>query len=142
MDGSSSGLAKLEGVMMCPVIHLDTNCMISYAGEVSESVVARVEEWIMEDRKLCCSAMAWAEFLCGPILPEEVSDMEALLNQVAPVTPFLALEGARLFKETRRRSRSLADCLIAATAIAAHAPLASNNRDNFAPFVPHGLELL
>jgi predicted nucleic acid-binding protein len=126
--------------MVSPV-HLDTNYMIAYAGEANADVVIRFEKWILEDRKFCCSAMVWAEFLCGPVLSEEIAAMETLLHAVAPVTPELASEGARLFRETGRRSRSLPDCIIAATAIAAKAPLATNNRDDFAPFVPHGLKL-
>jgi predicted nucleic acid-binding protein len=127
---------------MASSIHLDTNYLIAYAGEASADVVASVEQWIVEDRKFCCSAMAWAEFLCGPVLPEEIAAMESLLHGVLPVTPELAADGARLFRETGRRSRSLPDCIIAATAIAANAPLATLNLSDFTPFLPHGLELV
>lgn len=122
-------------------VHLDTNYLIAYAGEFSSEVVNQVEGWIREDRGLCCSGMAWAEFLCGPVLPEEIAATETLLSEVLPITPDLAAEGARLFRETGRRSRSLPDCIIAATAIAAKAPLATINRDDFTVFLPHGLEL-
>ena len=44
--------------------------------------------------------------------------------------------------EVVRRSRSLPDCMIAATALAAKAPLATKNRNDFAPFLPYGLELI
>jgi predicted nucleic acid-binding protein len=94
---------------MASSIHLDTNYLIAYAGDASVDVVANVEQWILEDRKFCCSAMAWAEFLCGPVLPEEITAMESLLHGVLPVTPELAAEGARLFRETGRRPRSLPD---------------------------------
>ena len=127
---------------MDSAIHFDTNYLIAYAGEVSEEVVAKVEEWIVEGRKFYCSAMAWAEFLCGPALPEEIAAMESLLHGVLPVTPELSAEGARLFRETGRRSRSLADCIIAAAAIAAKAPLATLNFSDFNPFLSHGLELI
>lgn len=127
---------------MASLVHLDTNYLIAYAGESSADVVACVEGWIVKDQKFCCSAMAWAEFLCGPVLPEEIAAMETLLHSVLPVTPELAAEGARLFRETGRRSRSLPDCIIAATAMAVRQPLATLNRDDFAPFLPHGLELV
>jgi predicted nucleic acid-binding protein len=123
-------------------VHLDTNYLIAYAGGISAEVIQRVEHWISQDRKLCCSAMAWAEFLCGPIEPEDIAAMEILLDHVEPVTPELAAEGARLFRQTGRRSRSLPDCLIAATAIAAQAPIATNNHADFTPFLPHGLQLV
>lgn len=127
---------------MAAPLHLDTNYLIAYAGEASADVVANVEQWIVEDRKLYCSAMEWAEFLCGPVLPEEIAAMESLLHGVLPVTPGLAAEGARLFGETGRRSRSLPDCIIAATAIASKAPLATLNLSDFNPFLPHGLEFV
>jgi predicted nucleic acid-binding protein len=34
------------------------------------------------------------------------------------------------------------DAMIAATAIVAKAPLATSNRDDFKPFLAHGLELI
>ncbi|MFU8893143.1 MAG: PIN domain-containing protein [Luteolibacter sp.] len=123
-------------------IHFDTNYLIAYAGEASAEVVTNVEQWIVEDRKFYCSAMAWAEFMCGPVLPEEIAAMEFLLHGVLPVSPELAAEGARLFRETGRRSRSLPDCIIAATAIAAKVPLATLNLSDFDPFLPYGLELV
>jgi predicted nucleic acid-binding protein len=123
-------------------IHFDTNYLIAYAGEASADVVANVEQWIIEDRKFYCSAMAWAEFLCGPVVPGEIAAMESLLHGVLPVTPELAAEGARLFRETGRRSRSLPDCIIAASAIASKAPLATLNLSDFHPLLPHGLELV
>jgi predicted nucleic acid-binding protein len=119
-------------------VHLDTNYLIASAGGASTDLVTRVEEWILEDRNFCCSAMAWAEFLCGPVLPEEIAAMDALLHAVLPVTPELAGEGASLFRATGRRSRSLADCIIAATAMREGVPLATLNQTDFLPFVPHG----
>lgn len=121
---------------------LDTNYLIAYAGEADAGVVAQVDEWILGGKKLHCSAIAWAEFLCGPVLEEEVRAMASLLADIIPVTPDLAAEGARLFRETGRRSRSLADCIIAATAIHAREPLATLNRADFEPFLAHGLELV
>lgn len=123
-------------------VHLDTNYLIAYAGEANVRVVARVDEWILEDRKLHCSAVAWGEFLCGPVLGEEVDAMESLLTDIVPVTSELAAKGACLFRETGRRSRSLQDCIIAATAILAREPLATINRKDFEPFLAHGLEFV
>jgi predicted nucleic acid-binding protein len=48
---------------------------------------------------------------------------------------------AQLINKTGRRSRSLADCMIAAVAIRSGARLATVNTSDFTPFVQHGLVL-
>jgi predicted nucleic acid-binding protein len=48
---------------------------------------------------------------------------------------------AQLFNNTGRRSRSLADCMIATVAIRCGARLATINTTDFQPFVQHGLAL-
>jgi predicted nucleic acid-binding protein len=58
--------------------------------------------------------------------------------------PFLASDAhkaAELFNSTGRRSRSLADCQIAAVALRCKARLATSNISDFAIFQVHGLEL-
>lgn len=123
-------------------VHLDTNFLIYYVGGGDEQIIQRVEQWLMDGRAIRVSAMAWAEFQCGPLLPEEAAEAAALLHSVLPVTAELAAEGGRLFQETGRRSRSLPDCLIAATALRDHAELATVNRTDFKAFATHGLQLL
>jgi len=49
---------------------------------------------------------------------------------------------AILFNQTGRRSRTLADCMIAAVAIRCNAKLATINASDFQAFVQHGLILL
>lgn len=127
---------------MPSAVHLDTNFLIHYVGGGNEHVIPKVEQWLREGLAIHTSAMAWAEFQCGPLLPEENAAAAELLHSILPVTLELAAQAGRLFQETGRRSRSLADCLIAATAMRARAALATLNRSDFEPFIPHGLQLL
>ena len=48
---------------------------------------------------------------------------------------------ARMFNSTGRRRGTLADCMIAATAMRADAALATSNREDFTCFVAQGLRL-
>jgi predicted nucleic acid-binding protein len=52
-----------------------------------------------------------------------------------------AHKAAELFNATGRRSRSLADCQIAAVALRCDARMATANESDFTPFLPHGLSL-
>ncbi len=125
---------------MSTAIHLDTNYLIQFAGgsKPAETVLA----WIGQGIPIHVSAMAWTEFRCGPLSDDECTLVSEILSGVIPVTEDVANEAGRLFDATGRRSRSLADCLIAATAIGARAKLATNNRSDFKPFLSHGLELV
>lgn len=85
--------------------------------------------------------MSWAEFLCGPV---RAHDVELAANIVNEPEPFMGSDAAltvRLFGLARRRRGSLADCMIAATAIRVGAPLATTNIDDFHRFEPAGLKL-
>lgn len=70
---------------------------------------------------------------------------EALARQIFPnpesFLPANAVLAASLFNQTGRRSRSLADCMIAAVAIRSGAKLATLNTGDFQPLTQHGLTL-
>ena len=87
------------------------------------------------------SAVAWAEFLCGPLDAGDEALARALLQAVEPLTTADAERAAGLFNATGRRSRTLADCLIAATAIRCGSRVAMVNVGDFQPFVAHGMVL-
>ena len=122
-------------------IHLDTNYLI-YAGQPGHLVQTHIQGWRANGDTFAVSAMAWAEFLCGPLSPGARGSWETLLAGAILFTDqTLAESAADLFNGTGRRARSLPDCIIAATAIREQAPLATINRDDFLPFVPFGLTL-
>ena len=122
------------------MIHLDTNFLIDalVPGSAQE---AQLVGWLGAGETLGISTVAWGEFLCGP-LPAAA---EALARQLLPTAESLeradAEKAAGLFNATGRRSKSYADCCIAAVAIRAQVPLATGNRSDFTPMIPHGLVL-
>ena len=127
---------------MASIIHLDTNFLIYFVGGGNQEVIENVDTWLREGATIHISAMAWAEFQCGPLFPEEKASALNLFSSIIPITEDIATEAGHVFHKTGRRSRSLADCLIAATAIRHHATLATVNRSDFEIMVSHGLKLL
>ena len=123
-----------------PMIHLDTNFLIDalVVGSVQET---QLVGWLSAGQPFQISAMAWGEFLCGPLS----ASAEALARQLLPTADALerddAEKAAFLFNATGRRSKSYQDCCIAAVAIRCQAELATSNRVDFHPMVPHGLTL-
>lgn len=125
------------------VIHLDTNCLIAL-GNASSPTGSALLQCLADGGRLHASIMAWAEFQCGGpggLCPEEDAAARAAIDAVLPSTEAEAELAARLFNATGRRSRSLPDCLIAACALQAGAPLATENTTDFQPFLEHGLHL-
>jgi predicted nucleic acid-binding protein len=120
------------------MIHLDTNFLIQsfLAGSSAQS---QVQSWLASGETLNLCTVAWAEFLCGPLSAQD----EILARQLFPAPePLLAADAAKaaeLFNNTGRRSRSLIDCMIAATALRVGVPLATGNTADFTPFIPFGL---
>ncbi len=103
---------------------------------------AQFTAWISGQEVLNVSTIAWAEFLCGPV----DATGEALARQIFPqpehFLPADAVLAANLFNQNGRRSRSLADCMIAAVAIRCGASLATHNTADFQALTAHGLILV
>jgi predicted nucleic acid-binding protein len=122
------------------VIHFDTNFLIQVT-VAGSSAHERFRAWAAADEKFTVSSIAWAEFLCGPL----DATAESMARQIFPnPEPFLSVDAvlaANLFNQTGRRSRSLADCMIAAVAIRSGAKLATINAADFQPLIKHGLTL-
>jgi Predicted nucleic acid-binding protein, contains PIN domain len=126
---------------MAAGLHLDTNILI-FGLDPTHSVRERIGEWSRSGGGIAVCAMAWSEFLCGPVGRQSVEAWLRVLNgRVLPVDRAAAERAADLFNRTGRRSRSLPDCLIAASAMAHGAALATLNRQDFEPFLAHGLML-
>jgi predicted nucleic acid-binding protein len=122
------------------MIHFDTNFLVG--ATISGSPAhTRFRTWSVAGESFGISTIAWGEYLCGPLDPQG----EAIAKQIFPAAEgFLtgdAVLAADLFNKTGRRSRSLADCMIAAVAIRCGAKVATLNTPDFQPHVKHGLSL-
>ena len=122
------------------MVQLDTNFLVQaqVAGSVEE---ARYQQLVRAGEVISISAVAWGEYLCGPVTADEVAAARYLVGDIQPLVFADAELEARLFNSTGRRSRSFAGCMIAAIAIQSAATLATSNTADFLPFVPHGLVL-
>jgi predicted nucleic acid-binding protein len=116
----------------CAMIHLDTNYLIRSLVPNSAQA-AQLDSWALAGETISTSAMAWSEFLCGPLSAAHTGAALAVLSDVEPVTAADAALAADLFNKTGRRRGSLADCIIAAIAIRSGASLATENQADFTP---------
>ena len=124
------------------MIHLDTNYLVRLLVPGSSQALA-IDQWLLLGHSLATSAVAWSEFLNGPVTPVEISRVEAVLeSRIIPFGRSEALMAANLFNQTGRRRGSRFDCLIAATAISNQAELATANLSDFKPFAQMGLKLV
>ena len=117
--------------------HLDTNFLIaSLTPATAES--RRVSEWLSAGETVGLSVIAWAEFLCGPVSPQQTVLASAAFPDPVALTAQDAARAAELLNATGRRRGSLADCLIAATCLRLGASIATNNTQDFQRFAPMG----
>ncbi len=120
-------------------LQIDTSFLVrSFVPGSAES--RRMAAWLEAGRPIAISAVAWAEFLCGPLADADRSDAAQLLGEPLPIAARHGELAAHLFNVTGRRRSSLPDCLIAAVAMDANAPLATTD-SAFARFAEAGLEL-
>lgn len=139
-QGGTRGAPRVE-VARQVVIHLDTSFLIrALVRDTYED--GAVRQWVRDGARLAVSSIAWTQLLCGPISDEGARTLAMLLDEPVPFGVADAALAARLFNETGRRRGSLADCMIAATAIQADAPLATGDVTDFGRFKPLGLTLV
>jgi len=136
--GTASLIAPPRGA---PLIHLDTNFLIraTLRGSAEDR---RLRALLLAGDGLAMSAIAWAEFLCGPLEAGVVELAEAVVPVRAPFGDGEAALAARLFNEGGRRRGSMLDCMIGATALSAGAALATTNPADFDRFARAGLNLV
>ena len=122
------------------MIHLDTGFLIRalVRGSLED---ARLREWIRANEPLGMSAIAWAEFLCGPVDETVLSLASAVVARRFQFTEEMATMAARLFNGSGRRRGTMIDCMIAATALAEEAAVATSNPGDFSRFEAFGLAL-
>ncbi len=123
------------------MIHLDTSVLI-HALVPASPADRLLRRWLGGGDRLAISAVAWAEFLCGPIGAIEVEAAAAIVGDIVPFAAADADTTASLFTLGGRRRGSLADCLIAAAALHAGATLATMNGRDFKRFAAAGLVIV
>ena len=122
------------------MIHLDTSFLIpAIRPNTPES--RRLDGWVGDGEAIVISAVAWAEFLCGPLSQGDLNAALQAVDRYLEFTEEQAAIAAHLFNATGRRRRMMVDCMIAAAAIADGAPLAIVNSGDFGRFTEHGLLL-
>ena len=123
------------------MIQLDANYLILGA-VASTPQNADLRRWLSQGEATSTSAVAWMEFVTGPVGPELVASVRQIVeDRILPMGRDEAELAAELFNAVGRERALRYDCLIAATAIRAGARLATANRGDFSLFVPQGLEL-
>lgn len=123
------------------MIHLDANVLIRLAAKDSAFVPLRAA--LARGELLSTSALAWHEFVCGPVAKDEIAAARMMVdNRIVAFDAEAAELGAELFNLTGRQRGKRLDCLIAATALTYEAALYTLNLADFERFEPFGLKLL
>ena len=122
------------------MIHLDTSFLIRALIRGTPEDLA-LRRWIKAGESLVISAVAWAEFRCGPLQPLELVAAAAIVDRHREFTRDDAETAARLYNESGRRRGSLPDCMIAAVALADGAAIATANTADFERLQEFGVTL-
>ena len=123
------------------MVHLDTSFLIRALVRGSGED-ALLREWLDDGQDLRMSAIAWTEFLCGPITALDQELASRVVSARVVFSEDQATVAARLFNESGRRRGSMVDCMIAAAALAERAPIVTANPDDFARFTGSGVGVI
>ena len=122
------------------MIHLDTSFLIRALVRDSPED-GRLRGWMEARKPLAISVIAWSEFLCGPIDDTALELASLIVGNRAEFTEEMAADAARLFNGSGRRRGTMIECMIAASAIAESASIATSNPEDFRRFEAFGLAL-
>jgi predicted nucleic acid-binding protein len=122
------------------VIHLDTSFLIR-AGVRGTPEDHALRRWRGKGAAVGISAIAWAEYLCGPLTRDAIESAAELLGEPRAFDALDATLAAQLFNASGRRRGTLPDCMLAAIAMNAQASLATSNRADFERLTSVGLIL-
>ena len=120
------------------MIHLDTGFLIRALQEGSPED-RRLRGWLRDGARPNMSAVAWTEFLCGPLSADDLHLATEIVGRRLEFTPEHAATAADLFNRSGRRRGTLIDCMIAAVALGEGAAVATTNGDDFRRFKDSGL---
>jgi predicted nucleic acid-binding protein len=121
--------------------HLDSDFLIrSLVPGTPEDRLLR--KWLRSRDPIAVSAVVWTEFLCGPVEPIHLELLANLFGDPVSYTAGDAALAAQLFHSCGRGRGSLADCMIAATAIREDANLATCNAADFRRMESYGLRIV
>lgn len=121
--------------------HVDTSFLIrSLVAASSED--KQLRRWMESSESLALSAIAWAEFACGPVNAEQLSQVLLIFGEPLAFTHAQAETAAELFNSTGRVRGKFVDCMIAAAALESGASLATSNPRDFVRFRSLGLQVV
>ena len=122
-------------------IHLDTSFLIR-ALVPGSAEDGHLRHWLASRQKIGISAVAWAEFLCGPLDDDARKAARVLLGAPVMIDEHTAELAAAMFNIGGRRRRTFVDCLVAAAAVRVDAQLATSNPTDFRSLESAGLQLV
>jgi predicted nucleic acid-binding protein len=131
----------MAGVKADEIIELDSNFLVAVL-DAEERQSKLLQTWTRAGVRIQISAIAWSEYLCGPLDAAAAAFARRLVNNVEAFTEDDAQLASALFNSTGRRSRNHVDCMIAAHAIRRDAALATLNVRDFRPFEKFDLRLI
>ncbi len=123
------------------LVSLDSNFLVAARAPASAEG-DQLQRWLAQGTSVQISAVAWSEYLRGPVDESDVDIARSILTRIDPFAEADAGLASELFHQTGRRSRSHLDCMIAAHTIRRGGLLATLNIQDFRRFEKFRLKLV